>query len=339
MTRHLIILLTVIGAFSAVIPPAKSETAKHTGERFVDWPIFGPDRPGLSLEGHTNNLPDIVGPIDGSARLTIFTEGNHFPVLLPLALDAFPLWCAETGRCDAKAEDILVATLPQVMIVTALTEGGARFGAAYLPLRPDAPVFPDLVMGGRGPLQTLATEGLIEPQARFFARHLGLGLLLRRDFAGDDLAALAASNVRLAIATPKEAGARRQYERTLNALVGAASAQRIMTGDIGEFPGRLGIQHRDIPYALLHDKADAGVIFGHLAAFYAQAYPDKLRYAPVPDAAPFGQTIAVARTVRASSELREAFLDFLMAAAPDAYARGGFDNGERFEFGGVISLQ
>jgi hypothetical protein len=52
-------------------------------------------------------VPDFVGPLDGSAELTIFTEGNHYPVLLPLALDAFQAWCAQTGFCRADAGKIL----------------------------------------------------------------------------------------------------------------------------------------------------------------------------------------------------------------------------------------
>lgn len=347
-----LVLFAVMAALSGPAHPALGrspekplrEAADEAGQpargEAVDWPLYGPARPGLALDGHTNTLPDVVGPVDGSARLTIFTEGNHFPVLLPLVLEAFPRWCAETGRCDVRGEDILVATLPQTMIVTALTGGGARFGAAYLPLRPDGPVFPDLVMGGRGPLTALAAQGLVEPQARVFARHLGLGLLLRRDFAGDDLSALAGPGVRLAIATPREAGARRQYEATLQALAGPSTSGRIMARDIGGFAGRLGIQHRDVPYALLNDYADAGIIFGHLAAFYAATYPDRLRHVPVPDAAPFGQVIAVARARRASpAGARDAFLDFLMEAAPDAYERGGFENAAGFDFGGVIALE
>ena len=349
-------LFVFLAILSGLVHPALGQPLNQSLNRFsgeatdkagspteggtIDWPLYGPARPGLALGGHTNNLPDIVGPVDGSARLTIFTEGNHFPVLLPLVLEAFPRWCADTGRCEVRAEDILVATLPQTMIVTALTEGGARFGAAYLPLRPDGPVFPDLVMGGRGPLTALAAEGLVEPQARIFARHLGLGLLLRREFAGDDLSALAGAGVRLAIATPQEAGARRQYEATLKALTGPSASARIMARDIGDFAGRLSIQHRDVPYALLNDYANAGIIFGHLAAFYAGTYPDRLRHVPVPDAALFGQVIAVAKARRASpAGASDAFLEFLMEAAPDAYERGGFDEAARFDFGGVIALE
>ena len=55
----------------------------------IEWPRFGPERDVPELSGHTNAVPDLVGPVDGSARLTIFTEGNHFPALLPVVLDEF----------------------------------------------------------------------------------------------------------------------------------------------------------------------------------------------------------------------------------------------------------
>ena len=225
----------------------------------VIWPAYGPDREGLVLDGFTNTVPDIVGPVDGSAKLTIFTEGNHFPVLLPLVLDGFPAWCAETGQCDIAASDIMVVTLPQVMIVEALTEDGIRLGNAVIPLQMEGNVFPDIVMGGAGPLRRLAAAGLIEQDATVFARHRGMGLLLPKDRADQSLADFAKDGGRLVIATPNEAGARRQYVATLNTLVGETEANALLARDIGTFPGRLGIQHRDIPYALLNGLADGPI--------------------------------------------------------------------------------
>src|SRR6516162_2571497 len=111
----------------------------------VAWPSFGPARGLLHLDGLTDTLPDFVGPLDGSAELTIFTEGNHYPVLLPLVFDAFPNWCRSTGACNADPSKILVVTLPQPMIVNMLTRGGIQLGKAVLPVGPDQHVFPDLV--------------------------------------------------------------------------------------------------------------------------------------------------------------------------------------------------
>lgn len=313
--------------------------AGNAAAQAVEWPRYGPDREGVALHGYTNAAPDIVGPVDGSARLTIFTEGNHYPVLLPLVLDGFPAWCASTGRCAISAEDILIVTLPQVMIVAALEGGGLRLGNAVLPLSPDGPVFPDIVMGGAAPLGRLAESGVVAPEAQVFARHRGMGLLARREVPVDKLETFAQTSGRLAIASPNEAGARRQYETTLTELLGEAAAERILEQDIGAFAGRLGIQHRDVPYALLNDLADVGVIFGHLAAFYAETYPHALRYIPVPEAAPFGQDIAAARAVRARpSMLREAFMEYLMASASRTYPENGFHEAARFNYGETIAL-
>src|SRR4051812_4755263 len=89
----------------------------------VSWPAFGPVPNLLRFDGFTDTVPDFVGPIDGSAQLTIFTEGNHYPVLLPLVLQRFPEWCRTNHACDADPARILVVTLPQPMVVRMLTEG------------------------------------------------------------------------------------------------------------------------------------------------------------------------------------------------------------------------
>jgi hypothetical protein len=40
----------------------------------VTWPSQGSARGYLHLQGYVESVPDFVGPIDGSAKLTIFTE-------------------------------------------------------------------------------------------------------------------------------------------------------------------------------------------------------------------------------------------------------------------------
>lgn len=322
-------LLTALWLASAAACTASAQS--------VDWPDYGPERGGLRLEGLTNTVPDIVGPIDGSARLTIFTEGNHYPVFLPLVLDSFPAWCRETGRCDVAAGEILVVTLPQVMIVEALTGGGIVLGNAVLPLSRGGAVFPDIVIGGEGPLRRLTEAGIVADAAVVFARHRGMGLLLGRNSTVDSLEDLAAAAAPIVIATPNEAGARRQYLATLRALLGAAATDELLQHAVDTWPGRLGIQHRDIPYALLNGRADAGIIFGHLAAFYAMTYPEQLRFVPVPEAAPFGQEIALARTGR-NDEIATAFEEFLFERAAVAYPPAGFADIATTRLGAAITL-
>lgn len=313
------------------------------------WPSYGALQDLFRVDGAlggddglTNSIPDIVGPIDGSARLTIFTEGNHYPVLLPLALKAFPRFCAETRRCDIEPDEILVVTLPQVMIALGLESGGFRFGNARLPVAPDGPVFPDLVMLGEGPMRRLNDLDMIAGPPVVFARHRGMGLLIHREHADDfaNLETFAQSGLAFVMATPFEAGARDQYIETLKALIGDDQTARLLEREIEDFQGRLAIQHRDIPYAVINGIAPAGVLFGHLAKFYASRRPNDLAFIEIPQAAEFGAEIAVASTRRegGNAQLADAFVEFLLEVAPDAYQRGDFTPSEEFEYGREIAF-
>jgi hypothetical protein len=71
-------IATALALGLGVVPAAAQSAA---------WPAFGPLRGLLKFDGYIDTMPDFVGPIDGSAELTIFTEDNHFPVLLPLVLE------------------------------------------------------------------------------------------------------------------------------------------------------------------------------------------------------------------------------------------------------------
>jgi hypothetical protein len=293
----------------------------------VTWPAFGPERNLLRFDGFTDTLPDFIGPIDGSAELTIFTEGNHYPVLLPLALQRFPQWCRDNHQCQADPSKILIVTLPQPMIVRMLTEGGISLGNAVLPVGPDKPVFADLVMGGLAPLRQLRTAGVVEPTARVFAHTRGMAMLLPKDLAPvDTLDQFSRQVGKLIVASPSEPGARRQYRETSAALVGEEPAARLFDHEVASFAGRLGIQHRDVPYALINGLADGGLIFSHLAHFYAAVFPERLRAVAVPGAERFGQDIAMVRTTHARSGLAASFERFFLEAARTAYPEGGFSD-------------
>ncbi len=313
--------------------------SKDAKAQAVAWPSFGPDQPLLRLNGLTDALPDFVGPIDGSAELTIFTEGNHYPVLLPLVFDAFPKWCGAVGSCHVDSREILVVTLPQAMIVEMLTKGGVRAGNAVIPVGRAQGIFPNLIMAGVEPLRQLAADGIAESRATTFARHRGLGLLIRKDLA--DVSDIDSFNIRvkrLVIASESEPAARAQYRTTLTALAGNTTTEALFAHEVRDFPGRLGIQHRDVPYAILNNLADGGIIFSHLASFYARTFPDRLSFVGVPAAETFGQPIAMARAADEHGTLTAAFERFFLEAARTAYPEGGFAAAESFAFGTAVDL-
>jgi hypothetical protein len=329
--RYTIVAAAVAGCISAV--------ASHALGQSVPWPTAGPERGFLNLQGYVDTVPDFVGPIDGSAQLTICTEGNHYPVLLPLVFDRFPSWCQSTGSCSTTARDVLVVTLPQAMLVDMLRKGGIRLGNAVIPFGRGARISPDLLMAGSEALRALAAAGIATPQARVFARHLGLGLLVTDKLAGvADLDGFAERVAHPVLASSSEAGARGQYLATLHSLLGAHRTSDLLARELGAFPGRMGIQHRDVPYALLNNLADGGIIFHHLAQFYAGQFPDRLRFIPVPAAAAFGQDIAVARVAGAAKPAAEAFYRFFLDSARTAYPQAGFAQLSDQAYGAVIDL-
>jgi hypothetical protein len=98
----------------------------------------------------------------------------------------------------------------------------------------------------------------------------------------------------------------------------------LLAGEVGDFPGRLAIQHRDVPYALRHDLADVGLIFAHLARYYANVCPQQLSWMELPQAKRFGREIALAPTRGRASAACDAFLQFFPEAARRGYPSKGF---------------
>jgi hypothetical protein len=105
--------------------------------------IYGSAPAGLArLSGFTDTIPDVVGRIDLHASLVIFSEGNHFSVLLPLSLDGFREWMRPKGHA-LRNDNVVVVTLPQPMLVSALERGGIAFGAAVVPVDRRDGLWPD----------------------------------------------------------------------------------------------------------------------------------------------------------------------------------------------------
>src|SRR5271155_2542475 len=201
------------------------------------------------LDGHTDTIPDIVGRLGSPTGLAIFTEGNHFPVLLGgEIIEPFRVWApAQPQYAGLELGNIVVVTLPQPMIVGMLLGGGIALGNLTLEVSRASGFYPDIVMGGAAPLTQLHTASIVESEARVFARNRGLSLMVA---AGNPLAIqrfadLARPEIRIVLASASEPGARRQYMDAIEGLIGEEATRSILSREIGAFPGRLGIQHRN----------------------------------------------------------------------------------------------
>jgi hypothetical protein len=86
--------------------------------------------------------------------------------------------------------------------------------------------------------------------------------------------------------------------------------------------------------------ADVGIIFHHLARYFAVTYPQLCAMVTVPGAEKFSSTIATAKTIdplRASAA--KAFLEFFLGLAREVYPRYGFAMMSEAEYGTTIGLE
>ena len=137
-----------------------------------------------------------------------------------------------------------------------------------------------------------------------------------------------------------EPGARRQYISALRALIGQEATKSILAHETLTFPGRLGIQHRDLLQAIASRDADVGIIFHHLARYFAATYPELCAMVTVPGAEKFSSTIAMAETIDPlRAPAATAFSEFFLGAAREIYPRYGFAMMNEAEFGATIRLE
>jgi hypothetical protein len=296
-----------------------------------------------ALNGHTDTVPDIVGRLGAPIGLAIFTEGNHFPVLLGGEVIApFRSWArAQAPYAGLALDNIVVVTLPQPVIVGMLLGGGLSLGNLAIEVSRASAFYPDIVMAGAAPLTRLHQASLVAAEARVFARNRGPALLVA---AGNPLAIqslhdLTRPAIRVVTASESEPGARRRYIDALEALIGQEATKSILARETGRFPGRLGIQHRDVLQAIANRDADVGIIFHHLAHYFATTFPELCAMVSLPEAEKFSSSIALAEAI---DPLRvtaaKAFSEFFLVAAREIYPRYGFAMMSDAEFGAAIRL-
>jgi hypothetical protein len=185
------------------------------------------------------------------------------------------------------------------MIVRMLLGGGLSLGNLTIEVSRASGFYPDIVMGGAAPLTQLRRAWLVEAEARVFARNRGLSLLVAAGNPLDtqSLDELARRAIRVVMASESEPGARHQYISALEALIGREATKTILTHETVTFPGRLGIQHRDVLQAIAARDADVGIIFHHLARYFPATYPELCAMVTVPGAENFSLSIAMAQTI------------------------------------------
>ncbi len=263
-----------------------------TGKPVIDRPplLAWPSDQGTlepNLDDNTaNTVNDLHSRID-DCDLVLSTEGNYHPALH----DIWPVFLAQFK--GTPLHNWLYTTSPPV-VLSQLAHGQLQFGNFTTTCRPS------VAIANKGVIDQLVNEGLAEGAPVALYRDRGSVLLVKHgnpkhirsvwDLVRDD--------VRVVTPNPEiEKGAFITYADTLYGIASqddappaGQTADRLFNS---LFNSRLPlkwlagerIHHRNLPWSIAYGRADAGVIYSHLARYIVAAFPELF------DVVPLGGTI------------------------------------------------
>src|SRR5262244_3155020 len=337
--------LTAMGAGGFGAQSAAAQAVIEKPAEPLVWPVVTKLPPGIrSFAGHTDTVPDIVGRIGTAPSLVIFTEGNHLMVLLSDdIIGAFPSWAkSQPQYADLDLDNIVVVTLPQPAVVQMIRTGGIALGNLVLDVSRKSGFYPDIVMAGPEPLRQVRKLGAIEPQARFFSRNRGPALLVRKGNPRGIHGLVDVIRTGARIALPDalgEPGARARYRAAVDALIGKSAADAVFAAETTNFPGRLGIVHRDLPEMVARGYAEVALTQYHLVSYWTRIFPNHFELVPVSGGERFFVKIASGRvTDPLRPRALKAFEEFFLARAREVYPRYDFARMNDSEYGAMLAL-
>lgn len=204
------------------------------------------------------------------AQLVVFSDGNHHMALqecLQLFAQHYP-----------NVEDIFYTTTPPRVIVQMLQSSCIHVGNLRLTLTPHLIISPPEV------LDRLVKDGLLQTHQPFMQSR-GNVLLVRygnpKKITG--IRDLLREDVRTFLSNPHtETVSYKVYEATLKNL---ARRENIVSLDFFNNPQQIvfgeTIHHREAPHAVAEYRADAAVIYYHLALRYTRIFPDVFEIVPL----------------------------------------------------------
>jgi Bacterial extracellular solute-binding protein len=310
------------------------------------WPGVTKLPPDIrSFAGHTDTVPDVVGRIGAPPSLAIFTEGNHLMVLLSNdIIGAFPAWAkSQQQYADLNLDNIVVVTLPQPVVVQMIRTGGVALGNLTLDVSRKSGFYPDVVMGGSDRLRELRKLRVIEPQARFFSKNRGPALLVRKGnpLGIHGLTDVIRTGARIALTeAANDPGSLHARSRAaVDELIGKSAADALFDAKVPDFPGRLGIMHRDLPEMVARGYADVALTWYHLVSYWTRIFPNHFALVPISGAERFFAEIAFSSVL---DPLRpralRAFDEFFFSRAKDVYPRYDFARMNDDAFGATLAL-
>lgn len=199
------------------------------------------------------------------AKLVVFSDGNHHMALAE-SLRAF-------YNQHPDVTDVFYATTPPAVLINSLKHGGLQLGNLLLNITPHLFISPPNI------LASLKNDGYVNTHHAFMQSR-GNVLLVRADNPKHirSFADLRRNEVRLFISNPvTETASYQVYAQTLAQF--AATVNWALSKEATELQQQIAlvigerIHHREAPQALYADRADAAILYYHLALRYTRIFP------------------------------------------------------------------
>ena len=332
-----------LGGALGFMAAANAETpASQMSSGPLVWPTAAKLQTEIrSFDGHTDTVLDVIGRIGRPASLVIFTEGNHLMVLSSSDIvGAFMSWAKSHPQyADLDLTNIVLATLPQPILLEMVRTGGVALGNLTLEVSRSSGFYRDVFMGYPEPLRQLRRWGVIGPEARFFCKNRGVALLVRKGnpLGIHDLPDVVRPGIQIAL--PDAGDVRAKCRAAADSLLGEPAANALFAAEVRTFPGRLGIMHRDLPEMIARGYADVAFTWHHLVSYWARIFPDHFEAVAVPGAERFSTRIALGRVVDPlRPRAMKAFDEYFFSRAKEVYPRYDFARMSDDEFAASFAL-
>ncbi len=239
-------------------------------ETILNWPpewATPPTKEWCWQDGSHNRVLDFHGSPSRSG-ITLLSDGNHHMALAD-SLQAFV-------REHPAVGDVFYVTLPPPLLLQITQTGGVRL--AHLSLD----IHPQVFIGPKAFIDNVSALTRLHPP-RAFARSKGQALLIGRGNpkAIETAADLGRDDVRLFISNPAREAA--SFEVYVQALVDLCPAgdldapsmrERLVSGSHNIVHGQ-HVHHREAPASVANGRADAAIVYRHLALRYCRVFPEQ----------------------------------------------------------------
>ena len=137
----------------------------------------------------------------------------------------------------------------------------------------------------------------------------------------------------------READSRTNYRKTVDALIGKDGADALFAEELANFPGRLGIVHRDFPEMVARGYADVALTQYQLVSYWTRTFPNQFELVPIEDAEKYFAKIAFSRII---DPLRptaaRAFEEFFFSTVRTVYPKYDLAAMTEQEFGEAVTF-